>query len=178
MVRYQIVAYGPMPITLSEAKLFLKVDTTADDSVITNIIEQVVMFAEAHTSRELRPNQWYGLTEEFESVLTKNPVSQIAQIDYIDENGSTAIVPQSSYQLKKQLLNSRVILSFGGVWPTDVGRVVDPIRISFSTSAHSMLPIVKQDMLRHIAWEYENRGDDSNDYDRTRFYLASAVPNV
>lgn len=178
MVRYQIVAYGPMPITLSEAKLFLKIDTTADDSIITNIIEQVVMFAEAHTSRELRPNQWYGLTEEFDSVLTKNPVSQIAQIDYVDTNGSVSIVPLSTYQLKKNVLDSKVILAYGMTWPSDIGQVVDRIRIAFSTSAHSMLPIVKQDMLRHISWEYENRGDDSDNYDRTRFYLASSIPNI
>ena len=178
MIRYQIVSHGPMPITLSEAKLFLKVDTTADDSVITNIIEQVVMFAEVHTSRELRPNQWYGITDEFDSVLTKNPVSQIDQIDYVNATGAISIVPLTTYQLKKQLLESKVILAYGMTWPSNIGNVVDPIRIAFSTSANSMLPIVKQDMLRHIAWEYENRGDDSNDYDRTRFYLASAIPNV
>ena len=178
MVRYQIVAYGPNPITLSEAKLFLKVDATADDSVISNIINQVTLFAEAHTRRELRPNQWYGLTESFDSVLNKNPVSQIHQIDYIGKNGSTSIVPSSTYQLKKNTLQSEVILSYGESWPTDTGYNVDPIRISFSTSANSMLPVVKQDMLRHISWEYENRGDDSDDYDRTRFYLASAIPNI
>ena len=178
MVRYEIVNYGPLPVTLSEAKLFMKVDTTADDSVITNIISQVTLFAEAHTRRELRPNQWYGFTDCFDAVLNRNPVSQVLQIDYVSTDNNVVIVPSSTYELKKETLQSEVVLAYDQSWPTQVKETVEPIRIAFSTSAHAMLPVVKQDMLRHISWEYENRGDDSNDYDRTRFYLASAIPNV
>lgn len=179
MVRYEIVKYGPEPISLSDAKLFLKVDTTADDSLINNIITQVTLFAEAHTRRELRPNTWNAFSDVFRIDIKRNPVLSVSSVSYYRlQDGALTTVAASTYQLKREVLSTQIVLAYNALWPTDIANVVEPIIVTFVTRANQLTNIVKQDMLRHIAWEYENRGDDSNDYDRTRFYLASAIPNV
>lgn len=178
-MREEISQNGASPVSLTEAKRFMKIDTSADDSTIALIIEAVTNFAERHTGRELRRNEWLGYPLTFDDmVISKNPVQQVTKIQYV-LGGHAITLSSSTYELFKDVDCSTVVLSDGSSWP-DFDPIVDPIQVSFTTSPHRVTAEIKLDMLRHITYWYENRGDDQKfvEFEGIDFYRHSKFPNI
>ena len=168
-----------MPISLASAKEYLKVDTSADDNFILSVIEAVTIFAERHTGRDLRTNNWFAYADEFETSmeLRKRPIEGIDSVSYIYD-GNVLTVADTVYELNKNILYACLQLKTGQSWPTLVDVVPDAVRISFNTFADRKTPDVKLCMLKHIAYAYENRGDDERmtGYRAIEFYNSVAIP--
>ena len=79
------------PITLAEAKLYLRVDTTADDALITALITAARETVERYTSRALVTQTITQVLDCFPGFgfrLAVHPVQSITSITYKDSNGS------------------------------------------------------------------------------------------
>tara|TARA_R100000655_G_scaffold62757_3_gene101234 strand:+ start:1225 stop:1806 length:582 start_codon:yes stop_codon:yes gene_type:complete len=81
---------GTAIITTSEAKEHLKVDTTADDTLIGNLITAAVQSAQIFTNRFFIESQiiQYGDKWEDISYLFKSKVNQVSSIKYYDKDNS------------------------------------------------------------------------------------------
>lgn len=179
-MRYQLAnAGGTTPIELALAKSYLKVPTNDDDTIITLLINQAINYVEAQIGRELRTNSWIAFFDSFDDdlVLRKNIVEEITELRYVYE-GSSVVLDPSYYVLVRDALHARVELASGYSWPTtDTGR--EKVAIYFQTRATNKIDQVRLCMLQHIAYLYENRGDDrgANDVEWRQFYQTVAVPN-
>lgn len=186
MLRYEIEKFGPSPITLDLAKGFMKVTSSADDNVINQIIAAVTIAAETHTGRQLRANKWFAYADDFQSKweLRKQVVEIITSVMYI-KDGSTVIVANTVYELKKKTWYADLKLSDGQSWPTDVDPISDAVLISFNTVPDPRLPDIILHMQKHISFLYENRGDDepfssfigSQKFRDTEFYTDVSIPS-
>lgn len=103
MASYQIVT-GPSsePITLSEAKLHLRVDGTDEDSLIQTLISSARQMAEAYTWRPLMPQTWKLFSDRNEVgdylILNKAPVTSIVSVSYKNDANAYVTLSPSAYE--------------------------------------------------------------------------------
>jgi uncharacterized phiE125 gp8 family phage protein len=164
VLRYQINSFGSLPISVATAKDYLKVETAADDNMITKLVAGITTFAERHTGRELRINEWFAYDDEFPLCweIRRTPIADINSIQHIVSGGAVT-VSTDIYQLDKTGLYPVLKLKDGQSWPTDTDvNKVDSILINFTTQVDQRIDEIIIYMLRHMADIYENRGDDAN----------------
>lgn len=92
------------PISLDEAKLFLRVDGSDEDDLISMLIQAVREYGENYTHRAwasqtlmLAMDQFPCDTEEIE--LPRPPLQSVSSVKYIDVNGVLQTVDSSLYQV-------------------------------------------------------------------------------
>jgi len=87
------------PLTLTETKTHLKVDTTADDTFITNLIRSATSSAQEYTNRFFIATtiQQFGDKWEDISNLFKSPVASVTVIKYVDPSGSLQTLSTDVY---------------------------------------------------------------------------------
>jgi uncharacterized phiE125 gp8 family phage protein len=96
---------NPEPVDTTDAKLYLRVDTSADDDLIDSLIHAARMWAENYTGRAL-------ITQTFDQkfrglpaagsplVLAKAPVASVTSITYLDADGASQTLDGSNYNLR------------------------------------------------------------------------------
>lgn len=62
---YELVNFGPAPVTSAEMKAWMKVTTASEDVLITALISAATEWGEKYTGREFRANQWKLLLDSF-----------------------------------------------------------------------------------------------------------------
>mgnify|MGYP000365478232 CR=1 FL=1 len=70
------------PISLAEAKAHLRVDTSADDSLITSLIVAARKYFEERTRRSLITQSWKLTLDDFptEFTLTRPPIQSVTSV--------------------------------------------------------------------------------------------------
>ncbi len=95
----QTVAPLKEPLTLAEAKEFLRVlDDDSDNDILTTIAE-VIESIEEYTARQLMTATFEVFTEDFIVKLPKNPIQSISKIEYMDENCDYIELDNTTYYL-------------------------------------------------------------------------------
>ena len=89
------------PITLTEAKTHLKVDTTADDTFITNLIKSATSSAQEYTNRFFIQTTIQQVGDKWEDIsnLFKSPVLSVTNIKYVSTDGILTTLNSSVYFL-------------------------------------------------------------------------------
>lgn len=89
------------PVTLAEAKDYLRVTASDEDTLITSLIATATEYAENFTGRKFITQSWALTYDEFPSdeiCLPFTPVQSITHIKYKDENGVLQTWASSKYQ--------------------------------------------------------------------------------
>lgn len=95
----QIVAPLSEPLSLDDAKLFMHIIETDEDTLIESMIIAAREYAENYTNRQL-------MTATFELIneiiycgfrLPKNPVKSVSKIEYMDLNGVYQLMSANDY---------------------------------------------------------------------------------
>lgn len=157
---------GAEPITLTEAKLHLRVDHSADDDLITALIVAARQQAEHLTGRALITQTWDRVLDAFPAGaidLGKPPVQSIATVTYVDTNGDTVTMDSADYSLdstsdegKGWLFPSDAL----DTWPStyDAANVVTVRFVSgYGASGSSVPQAIRQYMLLEIGTMYKCR---------------------
>ena len=104
MAQYKLVT-GPAsePITLAEAKLYLRVDDTTEDALITAIITAARRKFENDTYHYLMPQTWelYLNQNEINSEqisINKSDITAISSVKYYDQSNTQQTLSTSDYQ--------------------------------------------------------------------------------
>ncbi len=151
------------PVTLAEAKAHLKVDSSADDALITSLIVAARARAEWHTGRAFVTQSWTlwldawpqdGLVE-----IPLPPLQSVTQVKTYDLDDAASVLDPSAYQLDAASAPAR--LKRKSEPRTDL-RAVNAVEIAFTAGygdASAVPQPVKQAILQIVADLYANRGD-------------------
>lgn len=162
-----VVASGPAsePITTSEAKTWLKVDSSADDTLISGLITTARQYAEQYQCTALYTQ---GILEYFDCFpygrqihLTLSPIQTVTSIQYKDNNGNTQTLASDQYTVDTASKPCRIRLAPSASWPAtgDYPNAVIVTYTAGSATTGAIPQATKDAMALIIAFLYENRED-------------------
>ena len=110
------------PITLVEAKAFAKIETTADDTLVTDLITAARVYAEPILNRTFVDTTYEWTLDRFPFdgralLLPRPPLASITSITYVDTAGTTQTWSDTKYDFDVASLVGRVLPSFGESYP-------------------------------------------------------------
>ena len=150
------------PITLTEAKTHLKVDTTADDTFITNLIKSATSSAQEYTNRFFITTtiQQYGDKWDDISNLFKSPVLSVSHIKYVDPDGTLQTLSTNVYFVDEVNKPARIGLKPNQSFPTIIDRlnaVYVEYRVGTAAGPDEVDEGIRQALLLTIGNWYQNR---------------------
>ncbi|MDX1974467.1 MAG: head-tail connector protein [Rickettsiales bacterium] len=154
------------PISLAEAKLYLRIDHAQDDTLISDLITTARHMAEQHLKRSLMTQSWkltmdgcehFALDLYGEQIvpLSMGPIASITNIMAVDREGTSTEVDNSYYRLSAT--RDAVLMNAG----------VNGFRIEITYSAGygdaaSVPRPIKLGLLSHVAALFDGRGLDAD----------------
>lgn len=141
------------PLTLAEAKLYLKVEHHEEDSLIEGMITAVRQAAEEYLRKSLITQGWTLTYEDYAPSVTplpRGPVASITHVKIRDRLGNVATVSGNYYHLNA----ARTALHFNSVV---LGNEVEIAYTAGYGGAGDVPQPIRQGMLRHLAALYDNR---------------------
>lgn len=159
------------PVSLAEAKLFLRVDHDDEDALISALVAAARERVEAATGLALVTravvesfDAWdsgAGLTSDGRARrLGLGPVSAITEVRTLDEDGAATVFAAEKYYTDLAASPSRLVLAGGALWPTP-GRVSGGIEIAYTAGfggASEVPAALRQAVLEIAADAYERGG--------------------
>lgn len=146
------------PVTLSEAKLHLRVDTTTDDTLITALIAAARETIEERVGMALltQTRDAYAPAFPAETVLTLpyGPLQSVTGVYYTETDSSSELTFAAASYLSQTWRNA-IVLKSGYAWPTDA-----TMRVRYVcgyTSAGLIPQRLRQALLLLVGHWYENR---------------------
>lgn len=133
---------GSEPVTLSETKNYMRVDTNQDDSLITNIIEQSRIYLENYICRDIVSKDRTFFLDDAVSIINI-PFAPVETISTVTVEGSTAAFTEIG--LKKEMIELNQLPA-------------KRIKITYQTSGFVDTSI-KQAILQMASTLYDNRAD-------------------
>lgn len=172
------------PVTLAEAKLWLKIDGDDDDDLLTGLIAAAREAAESFTGRafitqavtltlDLSCSGWandlpagvydlpvsalYGaLPRTIE--LARPPVSAITSVTTTDTSNTSSAFSSANYTL--DAAGKRLLLNDGALWPTNL-RSTSAVSVltanGYGASSSAVPQPIRHAILMHVAGMYESR---------------------
>lgn len=152
------------PVTLTEAKLHLRVDGIDEDTLINTLIAAATSLAEDYTWRTLMSTVFEYVDDDFDHTIKLDtyPIAIIDSIKYYDLTNTQQTVPANNYE--SNLLNSPATIkpASGYYWPDAYIRY-DAVTIRFTAgyaSAAVVPAAIKQAILMMVSNMYEHREDE------------------
>ena len=164
-------ATGPAvePLTVAEAKLHLRVDTTEDDTYIGTLITAAREWVENYLDRTLITTQLILRAAEFpteELELARPPMATAGTatavvITYTLADTTTATLSTALYRVDRTTTPGNVAPVINGTWPSDVIEDANAVAVTYwagygPTSA-SVPATIRHAMLMLIGHWYESR---------------------
>jgi len=152
----RVTAPAIEPITLDEAKLYLRIDNTDNDTLVNDLIVAARMIAESWLKVSLISQAWklaydYGIPNSV--WLPMGPVNAITSVVVINRDGSTQAADSGSYYLnaaQNALVLDSVQIGF---------QIQITYAAGYGDDATTIPKPIKQGMLAHIAALYDSRGE-------------------
>ena len=176
-----VTAPAAEPVSLAEAKAHMRIDSAADDSLISALITAAREAAEAHTRRALVSQTWRLTLDGFPAPplpwwdgvrqaadmpgagsvieLPRPPLVSVTSVTTYDDGDNPTVASAASYFVDSDSEPGRVALRSGQTWPA-VGRVAGGVEVIFVAGygAASAVPqAIRQAMLMYIGHLFENR---------------------
>tara|TARA_R110002167_G_scaffold21190_2_gene77250 strand:+ start:1183 stop:1758 length:576 start_codon:yes stop_codon:yes gene_type:complete len=162
MRTYQVItAATTYPVSLTEAKLHLKVDITTDDTLITNLIIAATQVSEEYTNRffiNTVVNQTCSNFNELKE-LYKSKVSAVTHVKYYDTDNAQQTLAASNYVVNNEYEPCQINIDVDGTFPSIADRI-DAVECKYTVGygAASDVPYtIKTSILLTIGNWYENR---------------------
>ena len=166
---------GAPLVDLTEAKSFLKVSHSQEDSLILNLIERTINDVEAFTYQSLQTSSYKLLVSNWMSgciPIQRGPVSSITLVQYYDEGNNIQTLASTEYFLS-QGCPDYMMRQYNKTWPAIFGRA-DAIQITY-TSSPLVESGIKSKILQAVAYQYENRSDTPMSMDMVYASLFSGI---
>ncbi len=173
------------PVLLAEAKAQARIDTGADDALVTSLIIGARQWVEAYTGRALITQTWQyaldlglgatgswwdgerqgpitGLDNVNAISLPRAPLQSVTSVQVFDNTDTPTVWPASNYFVDTIRTPGRIALRMGAVWPVP-SRLTNGIIIQYVVgygNDGSFVPEPIKTALRQlVAHWYEHRGD-------------------
>ena len=154
------------PVTLTEAKAHMYVDTTDDDTLITTLITSARLYAENFTRRAFITQTITARYDYFPCFfeVEKPPLASVSSINYLDTTGNSTLLAASGYDVDIYATPARITQAYGTTWPStraDVPNTVTVVYIAGYGVGSAVPETIKQAILMMIGHWYENRESTS-----------------
>lgn len=153
------------PLTLTEAKKHLIVETTDDDVYINSLIKAARRQVETITRRALITQTWDLYLDDFPGwdgyiEVPKGTLQSVTSITYVDENGTSQTLSSSNYQVSTAGAPGRITPAYELDWPV-TRDIMDAVIIRFvagyGDSASDVPDDIRHAMKMIISNMYDNR---------------------
>ena len=199
------------PVSLAEVKSFAKITTNSDDPLICMMIESATAYAEKLTRRDFITRTYRTFRDSFPGdfhgqylsglqvnhlngagnhgfEIRRSPLQSIESVKYTDTVGAVIVIPTTDYYATLEEDYSTLLTQIGKSWPSDALDQLQAITIEFKTGfgddAADVPSDIKQALLMHATFLYENRGDCGCDDGANippaakRIYLQNRIENL
>lgn len=149
-----VVPVAVEPVTLAQAKTFLRIEHTGDDTAITTAISAARFVAERYLRMALLPQTWeysVGNPCSLALRLPLGPATSIVSVTLVNEQGVSTVLGATNYRLS---VDGRALL-FTNTLQTEIVKV-QFVAASYAIAADIPAPII-QGILHHIAGLMEQR---------------------
>lgn len=157
---YKRVSAEASPVNLATMKSYLKITSTADDTLIQSMIDAATEWGEKYTGRDFRAITWDLLLDRFTDriELRRDPVASVTTVERL-VSGALVTVASTVFYLKKLVQSSEILLNEDQEWPTDADNREQVVEIRFVTEGYQCQESIIEAIKRHVAFWYRNRGD-------------------
>lgn len=151
------------PVTLTEVKAHLRIDSDEEDVWLNSAIKAARELCEALQGRKYITQTWEKYLTEWPSKDYIELVPGLQTVDFVkyyDFDGAEYTFEQSKYEVDNLSLIGKIVLKQNENWPTITLRSVNGICIRFKCgygSAADVPETIKNAMKMLIAHWYENR---------------------
>lgn len=141
------------PLTLAEAKLYLRADGSEENDLVTAMITAVRVAAEQYLRRALVTQRWKLSADDYlwaETALPFPPVQSVESVTLVARDGSTTVMDSNGYYLNAR--KDKIIF--------DASPLAHRVEVVFESGygdAEDVPVPIKQGMLLHLAELYHNR---------------------
>lgn len=173
------------PVLLADVKQQARIDTTADDALITNLITGARQWAEKYTGRgfitqswQLARDTWPGASERWWDGVRQGPISGLDDVGYIslpraplqsvtsvtvyDNTDTPTVWGSGNYYVDTIREPGRIALRLGSVWPvatrTANGIIIQYV-VGYGSDGSSVPEPIKTAIRQIVSHWYEHRGE-------------------
>jgi len=159
------------PILTAAMKTYLKVDTTADDDLIGELITAAREYVEAYLGQALITQT---IQEKWDTVppvingkeptleLTVHPVQSVTSITYVDTDGNTQTLDSGNYDVDTHRDVARIRIGYGESWPSlrsEINALTVTYVAGYGATAATVPAYLVQAIRLIVADMYDNRTD-------------------
>ncbi|KLU64022.1 phage gp6-like head-tail connector protein [Desulfosporosinus acididurans] len=153
------------PMTLAEAKNFLRVDLDDDDAFISSLVSSARDYCESATMRALGTESFELVLEDFPSdrdfiEIPRPPLQNIISAQYKDCYGVMRDIDPETIILDYDSEPGRIVLAYNRFWPIYIPWPAGAVIINFTAGYNAANPMpegIKQAMYLLIGQWYTNR---------------------
>ena len=173
------------PVLLADTKQQARIDTTADDALVTNLITGARQWAEKYTGRAFITQSWQlaidltpgasgkwwdgvqdgpitGLDNVNYISLPRAPLQNVTSVNYYDNTDTATLWDPSNYFVDTIREPGRIALRLGAVWPIPsrlTNGIVIQYVVGYGNDGTSVPEPIKTAIRQLVAHWYEHRGD-------------------
>lgn len=152
-----------LAVSLAEAKLHLRVETTDEDALITALVMAATEMAEQKTGRAIMAQTWELTLDAFPDAfqLTRLPVASITSVKYWDAAGNQQTLSSGQYTLDNtdDYGPAYVVPVYGDTWP-DTRAQINAVAVRYVAcyaNAAAVPESIKAWIKLQVSAMYENR---------------------
>lgn len=191
------------PVTLADAKAQARIDTTADDALVSSLIIAARQYAEKYTNRAFITQTWQmwidlwpaateplwdgvrqgtvsSLNKIHTITLPRAPLQSVTKIQYFDDNDAATLWPSSNYFVDTAREPGRLALRSGATWPIPSrltnGILVEYV-VGYGADGSAVPEAIKTAIRQLVAHWFAHRGDVTT-ISAVRSSTASSIPLV
>ncbi len=161
-----VLAPAAEPLDATEVKLNSRIDHSAEDALISHLINCARVYVENVSGRALVTQTWKAFYDEWPwcggMVLPKAPVASITHVKYYDTTGTAATWASTNYLLDGESNPPRLVLSYGASWPSETLQPIKGVEVQLIGgygNAAAVPAAYKQAMYLLIEHWYLNRSE-------------------
>lgn len=124
------------PMLKAEAKAYLRIDGTNEDTLVDSLIIAARQQAETFTGRALCTQTWDLVLDQFPGDdapidVPLPPLQSVTSITYLDTNGTTQTLSSSVYIVDSKNEPGRIALAVGESWPDTQADRINAVTVRF-----------------------------------------------
>ena len=175
----EVTAPSVEPVATSEAKAFLRVDHSTQDTLIAELVKAARTQVEQDTGRSLINTTWDLTFDEFPAsraiTLARLPLVSVTHIKSYDEDDAATTLASSAYLV--DTAQGRICLNDDEDWPPDVrthsGGVIRFVA-GYGTAATDVPQPLRLAVYQLMTHYFEN-ADPVGDFDRVNMAYAAHI---